>query len=221
MLSHGTKGQSNGYHRFGYYRRDRIRRLVGLYGCAVEGWEGGCACGVGPDLTACDYVALASRRNTGRILTDIAASEPLVIRPPRSAQLAIRRSRVGAPFASPSLQPAAFAALLRPRERKNGANSRTPAVFNHPRALPQGHCRFGPALPGGMVGRHRDLEILGASHVEARRRRSTGRCGTRSHSVSSTRPLAPRLRLDFRPAWVDSKTELLTEASALGGPPPG
>ena len=25
----------------GYYRRDRIRRLVGLYGCAVEGWEGG------------------------------------------------------------------------------------------------------------------------------------------------------------------------------------
>ena len=59
-LSHGTKGQSNGYHRFGYYRRDRIRRLVGLYGCAVEGWEGGCACGVGSDLTACDYVALAS-----------------------------------------------------------------------------------------------------------------------------------------------------------------
>ena len=69
-LSHGTKGQSNGYHRFGYYRRDRIRRLVGLYGCAVEGWEGGCACGVGPDLTACDYVAVASRRNTGRILTE-------------------------------------------------------------------------------------------------------------------------------------------------------
>ena len=60
MLSHGTKGQSNGYHRFGYYRRDRIRRLVGLYGCAVEGWEGGCACGVGSDLTACDYVAVAS-----------------------------------------------------------------------------------------------------------------------------------------------------------------
>jgi hypothetical protein len=69
-LSHGTKGQSNGYHQFGYYRRDRIRRLVGLYGCAVEGWEGGCACGVGPDLTACDYVAVASRRNTGRILTE-------------------------------------------------------------------------------------------------------------------------------------------------------
>ena len=69
-LSHGTKGQSNGYHRFGYYRRDRIRRLVGLYGCAVEGWEGGCACGVGSDLTACDYVAVASRRNTGRILTE-------------------------------------------------------------------------------------------------------------------------------------------------------
>src|SRR6478672_10675189 len=35
-LSHGTKGQSNGYHRFDYCRRDRIRRLVGLYGCAVE-----------------------------------------------------------------------------------------------------------------------------------------------------------------------------------------
>ena len=69
-LSHGTKGQSNGYHQFGYYRRDRIRRLVGLYGCAVEGWEGGCACGVGSDLTACDYVAVASRRNTGRILTE-------------------------------------------------------------------------------------------------------------------------------------------------------
>ena len=69
-LSHGTKGQSNGYHRFGYCRRDRIRRLVGLYGYAVEAWEGGCACGVGPDLTACDYVALASRRNTGRILTE-------------------------------------------------------------------------------------------------------------------------------------------------------
>ena len=93
-LSHGTKGQSNGYHRFGYYRRDRIRRLVGLYGCAVEGWEGGCSCGVGSDLTACDYVALASRRNTGRILTDdIAASEPLVIRPPRSARLAARCAR--------------------------------------------------------------------------------------------------------------------------------
>jgi hypothetical protein len=68
VLSHGTKGQSNAYHRFGYCRRDRIRRLVGLYGCAVEGWEGGCACGVGSDLTACAYVALASRRNTGRIL---------------------------------------------------------------------------------------------------------------------------------------------------------
>ena len=67
-LSHGTKGQSNAYHRFGYCRRDRIRRLVGLYDCAVEGWEGGCACGVGSDLTACAYVALASRRNTGRIL---------------------------------------------------------------------------------------------------------------------------------------------------------
>ena len=67
-LSHGMEGQSNAYHRFGYCRRDRIRRLVGLYGCAVEGWEGGCACGVGSDLTACDYVALASRRNTGRIL---------------------------------------------------------------------------------------------------------------------------------------------------------
>ena len=81
-LSHGTKGQSNGYHRFGYCRRDRIRRLVGLYGYAVEAWEGGCACGVGPDLTACDYVALASRRNTGRILTErYRASEPLVIRP--------------------------------------------------------------------------------------------------------------------------------------------
>jgi hypothetical protein len=79
-LSHGTKGQSNGYHRFGYCRRDRIRRLVGLYGYAVEAWEGGCACGVGSDLTACDYVALASRRNTGRILlSDIAASELLVI----------------------------------------------------------------------------------------------------------------------------------------------
>ena len=97
-LSHGTKGQSNGYHRFGYYCRDRIRRLVGLYGCAVEGWEGGCLCGVGSDLTACNYVALASRRNTGRILTDIAASEPFVIRPPRSARLAAsalaRRSAV-------------------------------------------------------------------------------------------------------------------------------
>ena len=87
-LSHGTKGQSNAYHRFGYCRRDRIRCLVGLSGCAVEGWEGGCACGVGPDLTACDYVALASRRNTGRFLTDIAASEPLEICPARSARLA-------------------------------------------------------------------------------------------------------------------------------------
>ena len=67
-LSHGTKGQSNGYHRFDYCRRDRIRRLVGLYGYAVEAWEGGCACGVGSDLTACDYVAVASRWNTGRIL---------------------------------------------------------------------------------------------------------------------------------------------------------
>ena len=57
-------------HRFGYCRRDRIRCLVGLSGCAVEGWEGGCVCGVGSDLTACDYVAVASRRNTGRILTE-------------------------------------------------------------------------------------------------------------------------------------------------------
>ena len=30
---------------------------------------------------------------------------------------------------------------------------------------PQGHCRFRPAFAGGMVGRRRDLEILGASHV--------------------------------------------------------
>ena len=64
------RGQSNGYDRFDYCRRDRIRRLVGLYGYAVEAWEGGCVCGVGSDLTACDYVALASRRNTGRILTE-------------------------------------------------------------------------------------------------------------------------------------------------------
>ena len=78
----------------------------------------------------------------------------------------IRRSRVGAPFAAPRVATAAAsAALLGPRERKIGANSRTPAVFNHPRVLPQGHCRFGPALAGSMVGRHRDLEILGASHV--------------------------------------------------------
>jgi hypothetical protein len=55
------EGQSNTHHRFGYCRRDRIRCLVGLSGCAAEGWEGGCACGVGPDLTACDYVALAPR----------------------------------------------------------------------------------------------------------------------------------------------------------------
>src|SRR6476620_11672106 len=124
-----------------------------------------------------------------------------------------------------SLQPAAFAALLRPRERKKGANSRTPAVFNYPRALPQGHCRFGPALAGSMVGRHRDLEILGASHVLddalavvgppvdaereviLRHRRALSRLGfdsTFSTSFGST-----------------SKTELLTEASALGGPPPG
>jgi len=33
-------------------------------------------------------VALASRRNTGRFLTDIAASEPLEICPARSARLA-------------------------------------------------------------------------------------------------------------------------------------
>src|SRR6476646_9785246 len=64
-----------------------------------------------------------------------------------------------------SLPPAAFAALFGPRERKKGANSRTAAVFNHPRVLPQGQCRFGPTLAGSMVGRHRDLEILDASHV--------------------------------------------------------
>src|SRR6476620_3202267 len=119
----------------------------------------------------------------------------------------------------------AFAALLGPRERKKGANSRTPAVFNHPRVLPQGHCRFGPALAGSMVGRHRDREILGASHVLddalavvgppvdaereviLRHRRALSRLGfdsTFSTSFGST-----------------SKTELLTEASALGGPPPG
>ena len=72
------KGQSNAYHRLGYRRRDRIRRPVDLSGCAVEGWEGGCACGVGSDLTACDYVAVASRQNTGRILlSEIVASPPL------------------------------------------------------------------------------------------------------------------------------------------------
>ena len=31
--------------------------------------------------------------------------------------------------------PAAFAALLGPRERKKGTNPRTPAVFNHPRSF--------------------------------------------------------------------------------------
>ena len=93
-LSHGMEGQSNAYHRFGYCRRDRIRCLVGLSGCAVEGWEGGCACGVGPDLTACDYVAIASRRNTGRILTDIAASEPLVRALALRSPVLARRSAV-------------------------------------------------------------------------------------------------------------------------------
>ena len=99
-LSHGTKGQSNAYHRFGYCRRDRIRRLVGLYGCAVEAWEGGCACGVGSDLTACDYVALASRRNTGRILTEryrhFRATCKFAL--PRCSRLASRRAKPGSIF---------------------------------------------------------------------------------------------------------------------------
>ena len=73
-----------------------------------------------------------------------------------------------------------------------------------------------------MVGRHRDLEILGASHVLDDALAVVGppgRCGTRSHSVSSTRPIfAPRLWLDFSTSsGSTSKTELLTEASALGG----
>ena len=153
-------------------------------------------------------------------------------RPPGSARLAPALLHVSQARAarSPSLRwlvlpPAAFAALLGPRERKKGANSRTPAVFNHPRVLPQGQCRFGPTLAGSMVGRHRDLEILDASHVlddalavvgppvDAERevipchRRALSRLGfgsTFSTSFGST-----------------SKTELLTEASALGGPPPG
>ena len=141
-LSHGTKGQSNGYHRFGYYRRDRIRRLVGLYGCAVEGWEGGCLCGVGSDLTACDYVALASRRNTGRILTDIAASEPLVIRPPRSARLAAsalarrsavrctgRRSRARLPENFQQLQPLQQPICPKARDRAQGLGEENPPSF--------------------------------------------------------------------------------------------
>ena len=38
-------------------RRDRVRRLVGRHSCKFEGWEGRGGCGVGSDLTACDYVA--------------------------------------------------------------------------------------------------------------------------------------------------------------------
>ena len=92
-------------------------------------------------------------------------------------------------FVRSTLPPTPFAALLRPRERKKGANSRAPAVFNHPRALPQGHCHFGPALAGSMVGRHRHLEIFGAGHVlDDAVRRSSSRRGTRSESASSSRP---------------------------------
>src|SRR6476660_3996580 len=96
-----------------------------------------------------------------------------------------------------SLQPAAFAALLRPRERKKGANSRTPAVFNYPRALPQGHCRFGPALAGSMVGRHRDLEILGASHVLDDALAVVGPPVDAEREVILCHSTRPRLRLDF------------------------
>ena len=107
-LSHGTKGQSNGYHRFGYYRRDRIRRLVGLYGYAVEAWEGGCACGVGSDLTACDYVALASRRNTGRILTE---------------RYRGFRATYNSPSRAPPLRPACEPATASARQRADAAPS--------------------------------------------------------------------------------------------------
>jgi hypothetical protein len=140
--------------------------------------------------------------------------------------LRVRKRGVHEPFASFARRsaPAAFAALLGPRERKKGANSRTPAVFNHPRALPQGHCRFGPALAGSMVGRHRDLEILGASHVldDALAVVGTPVDAEREvilwHRPPSRASASARLSTSFGST---SKTELLTEASALGGPPPG
>ena len=100
-LSHGTKGQANNrYHRFDYCRRERIRRLVGLYGYAVEAREGACGCNVGSDLTASDHVAgRASRRNTGRILTErYRGFRPLVICPPAAPGLASRRAKLGSIF---------------------------------------------------------------------------------------------------------------------------
>ena len=108
-------------HRFGYCRRDRIRCLVGLSGCAVKGWEGGCACGVRPDLTACDYVALASRRNTGRILTEryrgFRATCNSLLAPGAS-----QCSRVAAPFVSPVVAQASSCTMIRLRWTSSRSN---------------------------------------------------------------------------------------------------
>src|SRR6478609_4958970 len=47
----------------------------------------------------------------------------------------------------------------------HGNEKRVPIRVRRLSSITQGHCRFGPALAGSMVGRHCDLEILGASHV--------------------------------------------------------
>ena len=70
--------------------------------CAVEGWEGGCGCGVGSDFTACDYGEPGQEPPVGilvaSLLSDIAASEPFVIHP--AAPLGLRPGgQVGQPAA--------------------------------------------------------------------------------------------------------------------------
>jgi hypothetical protein len=162
ILDTATWGEAMVVEETGCCDRRAIDALAELPEHEREGWQRG-------NRLGCASCAALSRHRAG---DGTGSPQVGLSRSPGSAWLAPALLYVSQARAarSPSLRwlvlpPAAFAALLGPRERKKGANSRTPAVFNHPRVLPQGQCRFGPTLAGSMVGRHRDLEILDASHV--------------------------------------------------------
>ena len=134
ILDTATWGEAMVVEETGCCDRRAIDALAELPEHEREGWQRG-------NRLGCASCAALSRHRAG---DGTGSPQVGLSRSPGSAWLAPALLHVSQARAarSPSLRwlvlpPAAFAALLGPRERKKGANSRTPAVFNHPRVLPR------------------------------------------------------------------------------------
>ena len=81
---------------------------------------------------------------------------------------------------------------------KKGANSRTPAVFNHPRVLPQGNVALGQRLraawspsrsgnPRRQPRSHRTGDVIDQTSASSRDRRKSGRCCRHPSEITRSR----------------------------------